>query len=146
MNSLRVLEDLYLVQPRGGLASGWGLLTLGVLEGHHFNTVFRRRAALEALLPAPLTALVQRGAGRTLKVTALGKGPASDSKEERKRRGGRPGLAENSPLHLAVNHQAYLSQILLEHILSSPAFSTLNASQPPVLATAVSTSVPLSWF
>lgn len=49
------------------------------LERHHFNTVFCRIPALQALLPAPLTALVQRGAGCTLKVTAPGKRSPSGS-------------------------------------------------------------------
>lgn len=58
----------------GGVAGGLGL-TFQAPVGHHLQALFLRAAALEAIVPSPLTAQVRRGAGNTLEVPASsGKG------------------------------------------------------------------------
>lgn len=48
--------------------------SVGALQCHYLHALLSRVTALQALLPAPLTAQVRGGAGHTLKVSAPGQG------------------------------------------------------------------------
>ena len=65
------------MQPLGGTKLGRGVagmlgLTFQALVGYHIHALISRVAALQALVPAPLTAEVRRGTGRTFEVAVSG--------------------------------------------------------------------------